>query len=126
MKVTAQYFRQYSPYISNVDLTNQSVSITYVKQSIPLPDQTAPFELVFDNDQICYSTLTKAVMGQSISNNVQYSHIDFSGNRVQSYARIVNICDEIQFGVRSFLTGYNLFKKNTNIGRTYQVYIRRI
>ena len=67
----------------------------------------APFELVFHNKQVCYSTLAKAVMGQSISNNVQYSTIDFSGTRVESYARIVDICDEVQFGVRCFLTGYN-------------------
>ena len=107
VKVTARYFRQYSPYITDKEDTNEKVSITYVQQSIPSPDPMAPFEFVFHNETPDYSMITNAVNGKGLSHNVPYSNIDFTGKRVDSYARIVDICDEVQFGARSFLTGYN-------------------
>ena len=128
VKVTARYFRQYSPYISNNEPTNKKVTITYVKQNIPSPDQMAPFEVVFDNEEVGYSMIANIVNGQSISNSVAYSNIDFTGKRVKSYARIVDICDEVQFGVRCFLTGYNRsnqdYKYWNNMPSRYQTQLR--
>ena len=55
-----------------------------------------------------YTTLfLTAIMSNTIITNNEDQQIDYSGERVRSYAHLINLCDEVQFGLRSFLTGYN-------------------
>ena len=113
VKVTARYFRQFIPYISDVNTKDIHSSITYVDQQIPSPNPMIPFEKIYLNDEVNYGMLSNAVMNKMINTNTTDSKIDFSGNRVKAYANIIDICDEVQFGLRSFLTGYN------RMNRTY-------
>ena len=107
VKVTARYFREFIPYISNINTTNKHTKITYVNQQIPSPDPMLPFENIYHNDQIRFNMLSNTIMNNSIDMENSTTNIDFSGKRVNSYANIINICDEVQFGMRCFLTGYN-------------------
>ena len=59
------------------------------------------------NDELNYGMLSNDVANKMINTDHADSKIDFSGNRVKAYTNIIEMCDEVKFDVRSFLTGYN-------------------
>ena len=124
LKSLQDIFREYCPYVPSVDSINQHATISYVKQNIPSPDKMIPFEAIFKNETTCYQTLLKAVMLNKITSNATDPIVEFSGVRVKSYSHIIDLCDEVQYGVRSFLTGDNrtneVFKYWKNMPEQYQ------
>ena len=111
VKVTARYFRQFCPHNNNYNEITKQCKITYVNQSIPSPDGILPFENIYNNEVCSYTVMKDAILSDTIRTNRIVPKIDFSGKRVESYAKLVDICDEIQNGVRSFLTGYHRSSK---------------
>jgi len=107
VKVTARYFRDFIPYSSDINTNGMHASITYVKQAVPSPNPMIPFEMICNNEAMDYSILSNAVVNKMIMRNDTQSTVDFSGKRVKGYANIIDICDEVQFGLRSFMTGCN-------------------
>ena len=59
------------------------------------------------NDEANYGVLSNDVANKMMSTNHIDSKIDFSDNRVKAYANVIDTCDEVQSGLRSFLTGHN-------------------
>ena len=107
VKVTARYFKNYTPYVSDVVTSNKHPIIEYVNQSIPSPNPMIPFEKIFHNGTTSYPMLLEAVQTNNIESATTENKIDFSGNRVKAYATVIDMCDEIQFCIRTSLTGYN-------------------
>ena len=58
------------------------------------------------NDEVQFRLMINAIMNNTLVIEDNNEKIDFSGSRVNAYANLINVCDEIQFGVRLFLTGY--------------------
>lgn len=82
-------------------------TIACIKQVISLPNPMIPFEIMHNNEIVSYSALPNIVIKKMIMINDTHSAIDFSGKWVKEYANIVNICDEAQFGLHSFIIGCN-------------------
>ena len=124
VKVTARYFREFSPYITSMNTTNKHTTVTYVNQQIPSPDPMLPFEKLYHNEKLKFNLLTNIILNHNIDNDNSTATIDFSGKRVEAYANIINICDEVQFGLRRYLTGYNksnrTFKYWPHLPQQYQ------
>ena len=50
--------------------------------------------------------MTNTIINDTLVIEDKDEKIDFSGSRVNGYANLIDVCDEIQFGVRPFLIGY--------------------
>ena len=107
VKFTARCFRQFMPCINDANSKDMRSSVAYVHQQIPSPNPMTPFEKKCLNDEVNYGVLSNDVTNKMTNTNHADSKTDFSGNLVKAYENIIDTCDEVQFGLHSFLTGPN-------------------